>query len=176
MITSQSFNWQFDHSFVTWYMNWPNILFSITCTIGFVTHTLLHINVRRKKKKKVCTIVCNKLCLKEFTHWVPMGFLFWFFAMDFCFLDSNGWILDSDWLDFGFRWDLGWIQIDWFGLTWWCGGGVAVTVVGHVWSSWVIVVGLFGRRWSLCWVCLVVVGPGGSVLIRFFFAHCIGLI
>ena len=81
-----------------------------------------------------------------------MGFLFLFFAMNFCFLDSDGWILDSDWT-LGFRWGLGWAGGH--------GGGVVVTVVGHVWSSWVNVVGLFSRRWLLWWVCLVIVGPGG---------------
>ena len=58
---------------------------------------------------------------------------------------------------------LGWIQIGWFGLTWWRCGMVA-TLVGGVWSSWVTVVALFGRRWF-----------GGSVIVMFF-AHCVGLI
>ena len=35
---------------------------------------------------------------------------------------------------------------------------------------------MFGRRWSLWWIYLVVVGPGGFVLVMFFFAHCVGLI
>ena len=35
------------------------------------------------------------------------GFLFLFFVMDFCFLDLDGWILDSNWLDFEFQWGLG---------------------------------------------------------------------
>ena len=64
-----------------------------------------------------------------------------FFAMDFCFLD------------FGFRWGLGLARIGWFDLAWWwCGGGVVAIVVGGVWSSWVTMVGLFGRRLSW-WVC-----------------------
>ena len=83
---------------------------------------------------------------------ILMAFLFLFFAMNFCFLDSDGWILDSDWT-LGFRWGLGWAGGH--------GGGVVVTVVGHVWSSWVNMVGLFSRRWLLWWVYLVIVGPGG---------------
>ena len=81
-----------------------------------------------------------------------MGFLFLFFAMNFCFLDSDGWILDSDWT-LTFRWGLGWAGGH--------GGGVVVTVVGHVWSLWVNMVGLFSRCWLLWWVYLVIVGPGG---------------
>ena len=85
--------------------------------------------------------------------------------MDFCFFGFG-------WLDFGFQlvglWiprGLGWIRIGWFGLTWWwCGGGMVATVVGGVWSSWVTVVALLGRRWF-----------GGSVIVMFF-AHCVGLI
>lgn len=90
-------------------------------------------------------------------------------------MDLNGWILDTDWLDFGFRWGLGWIQIGWFGLGW-CGGHGGGVVAGRVWSLRVTMVGLFGRCWSLWWVCLVVVGPGGSVLVLFFFAHYVFLI
>ena len=85
--------------------------------------------------------------------------------MDFCFFGFG-------WLDFGFQlvgfWiprGLGWIQIGWFGLTWWrCGGGMVATLVGGVWSSWVTVVALFG----CCWF-------GGFVIVMFF-AHCVGLI
>ena len=76
------------------------------------------------------------------------------FCYGFLFLDSDGWILDSDgvWVGFGL-----------VGLVWRSGGGgMVVTVVGGVWLSWVTVVGLFGRHWSwwdyycyvlcsLCW-------------------------
>ena len=96
-----------------------------------------------------------------------MGFLFLFFAMNFCFLDSDGWILDSDWT-LGFRWGLGWAGGH--------GGGVVVTVVGHVWSSWVNMVGLFSRRWLLWWSALSLLVLVGFVLVLFFFAHCVGLI
>ena len=86
------------------------------------------------------------LILGEFRWGLDFDCLLWNFVF-FFYLD--GWILDFDWFDFGFRWGLGWIQIGWFGLAWWwCGGGVVVTVVGGVWSSWVTVVALFGYRWS----------------------------
>ena len=41
---------------------------------------------------------------------------------------------------------------------------MVATLVGGVWSLWVTVVALFGRRWF-----------GGFVIVMFF-AHCVGLI
>ena len=116
-------------------------------------------------------IVCNEVCLKGFTHWVPMGFrldsnsngvLILIFCYGFLFFGFG-------WLDFGFQqvglWDSDgvWVGFGLVGLGWrgGHGGGVGVTVVGRVWLSWVIVVGLFCLHWLLWQVYLVVVGPGG---------------
>ena len=92
-----------------------------------------------------------------------MGFWFWFFAMDFCFLDSDGWILDFNRLDFGIPMGFGldsdwlvWVGVVGMVVVWgWCGGdcgGSFLVVMGHcggfVWSSLVTMVGLFGRCWS----------------------------
>ena len=68
------------------------------------------------------------------------GIFMFIFCYEFLFFGFG-------WLDFGFRLDFGIsMGLGWAGGH---GGGVVVTMVGHVWSSWVNMVGLFSCHWLL---------------------------
>ena len=83
--------------------------------------------------------------------WVGYDFLLWIY---------NG--VDFDWLDFGWILDFAW-------LLW---------ILDSDWLVWVgVVVVWWWRGGGDCGgLCLVVMGHCGSVIVMFFFAHCVGLI